>query len=235
MQHANTQLVPLFPYYGPGAIVYSGALFRGGPGYDVGHFFHYNTVDEISFVWGAHGALLETGRIMAQPNLHGVNSFLRDPESPDSFLLVTIVQRQSDTEAQTEKLIWRCMKCHEHLFVHEFTDRPTDDHEDRFPEFPTLNQSVEPVARFNSDESLRTCIEMWSRQPAVPDGRVGMGEVVDASAHGERRARGDARNGRRVALDRLTDGAHSQEAGAGVRRGEGVRAVRRDARARRWP
>ena len=32
MQHANTQLVPLFPYYGPGAIVYSGALFRGGPG-----------------------------------------------------------------------------------------------------------------------------------------------------------------------------------------------------------
>ena len=51
MRHANTQLVPLFPYYGPGAIVYSGALFRGGPGYDVGHFFHYNTVDEISFVW----------------------------------------------------------------------------------------------------------------------------------------------------------------------------------------
>ncbi|HMK11809.1 MAG TPA: hypothetical protein VK461_09525, partial [Acidimicrobiales bacterium] len=54
MQHANTQLVPLFPYYGPGAIVYSGALFRGGPGYDVGHFFHYNTVDEITFVWGEH-------------------------------------------------------------------------------------------------------------------------------------------------------------------------------------
>ena len=30
MQHANTQLIPLFPYYGPGAIVYSGAIFRGG-------------------------------------------------------------------------------------------------------------------------------------------------------------------------------------------------------------
>ena len=168
MQHANTQLVPLFPYYGPGAIVYSGALFRGGPGYDVGHFFHYNTVDEITFVWGENGALLETGRIMAQPNLHGVNSFLRNPESPDSFLLVTIVQRQSDTDAQTERLIWKCVKCHEHLFAHEFTDRPTEDHDDRFPEFPTLNESVEPVERFNADESLRTCVKCGHVNPPFP-------------------------------------------------------------------
>ena len=78
------------------------------------------------------------------------------------------MQRQSDTEAQTEKLIWRCMKCHEHLFVHEFTDRPTDDHEDRFPEFPTLNQSVEPVAHFNSDESLRTCNACGHVNPPFP-------------------------------------------------------------------
>ena len=88
---------------------------------------------------------------MAQPNLHGVNSFLRDPESPDSFLLVTIVQRQSDTEAQTEKLIWRCMKCHEHLFVHEFTDRPTDDHERSLPRVP----DAEPVGRAGRSLQLR--------------------------------------------------------------------------------
>jgi hypothetical protein len=171
MQHANTQLVPLFPYYGPGAIVYSGAIFRGGPGYDVGHFFHDNTVHEVSFVWGASGALIETGRIMATPNLHGVNSFLRDPESPESFLLITICQRQS-SDVQTERLVWRCSECHEHLLQHEFSEAPSDEHADRFPGFPTLNESVEPVARYNRDESIRTCpkcghvndpfpMEMW--------------------------------------------------------------------------
>lgn len=156
MQHANTQLVPLFPYYGPGAIVYSGAIFRGGPNYDVGHFFHDNTVHEVSFVWGAAGGLIETGRIMATPNLHGVNSFLRDPYSDDNFLLITVCQRQTDDE-QTEQMIWRCSECHEHLLVHEFSSTPSDDEEDRFPGFPTLNESVEPVDRFNSDVSVRTC------------------------------------------------------------------------------
>jgi hypothetical protein len=171
MQHANTQLVPLFPYYGPGAIVYSGAIFRGGPGYDVGHFFHDNTVHEVSFVWGASGALIDTGRIMATPNLHGVNSFLRDPESPESFLLITICQRQTD-DVQTERLVWRCSECHEHLLQHEYSATPADEEEDRFPGFPTLNESVEPVARYNSDEAIRTCpkcghvndpfpMEMW--------------------------------------------------------------------------
>ncbi len=156
MQHANTQLVPLFPYYGPDAIVYSGAIFRGGPDYDVGHFFHDNTVHEVSFVWGSSGALVDTGRIMATPNLHGVNSFLRDPHSPDSFLLITICQRQT-SEEQHESLTWRCSECHEHLLAHEFSDTPRDEHEDRFPGFPTINESVEPVARFNADVTVRTC------------------------------------------------------------------------------
>ncbi len=173
MQHANTQLVPLFPYYGPEAIVYSGALFRGGPGYDVGHFFHNNTVQEIGFVWGASNALLDTGRIMATPNLHGVNSFLRDPESPESFLVIAICQRQTDGEVQTEQLIWRCAECHEHLFIHEFSDAPSEDHDDRFPAFPTLNESVEPVARYNRDESLRTCPKCGHVNAPFPEYRWG--------------------------------------------------------------
>lgn len=168
MQHANTQLVPLFPYYGPGAMVYSGALFRGGPGVDFGHFFHHNTVHEVTFVWGASGALLDTGKIMANPGLHGVTSFLRDQESPESFLVVTICQRQADAEPQTEQIIWRCGKCHEHLLVHEFTDSPSDDHDDRFPDFPTINESVEPVARYNADESMRTCPKCAHLNPVFP-------------------------------------------------------------------
>ena len=160
--------MPLFPYYGPNAIVYSGALSRGGPGYDVGHFFHNNTVHEIAFVWGASGALLETGRIMATPNLHGVNSFLRDPESPDSFLVITICQRQTDEQDQTEQYVLRCGKCHERLLTHEFTERPSEDHDDRFPAFPTINESVEPFERFNADASIRTCSKCGFLNPPFP-------------------------------------------------------------------
>jgi hypothetical protein len=189
MQHANTQLVPLFPYYGPKAMVYSGALFRGGPGYDVGHFFHNNTVHEVAFVWGASNALLDTGRIMATPNLHGVNSFLRDPESPDSFMVVTICQRQTDGEVQTEQLIWKCGKCHEHLYTAEFSDAPSDEHDDRFPEFPTLNESVEPVASFNGDESIRTCSKCGYVTPPFPEDRWGWSQWAM-----QQRTVNDARN-----------------------------------------
>ena len=188
MQHANTQLVPLFPYYGPGAFVYSGAIFRGGPGYDVGHFFHDNTVQEVSFVWGAEGALIDTARIMATPNLHGVNSFLRDPESPDSFLVIAICQRQT-SEPQTEQLVWRCSECHEHLLRHEYTDTPSDDHDDRFPEFPTIHESVEPVDRFNSDESIRTCSKCGHVNDPFPMERWGWKQW----AH-QQRTVNDARN-----------------------------------------
>jgi hypothetical protein len=96
---------------------------------------------------------------------------LRDPESPESFLLITICQRQTG-DVQTERLVWRCSECHEHLLAHEYSDTPSDDQADRFPGFPTLNESVEPVARYNSDETIRTCpkcghvnepfpMEMW--------------------------------------------------------------------------
>ncbi len=173
MQHANTKLVPLFPYYGPGAMVLSGAVFRGSPGYDVGHFFHKNSVQEVTFVWGSSGALLETGRVMAGASLHGVNSFLRDPDSPDSFVLVTICQRQTDSEPQTEQVIFRCTKCHEHLLVHEFTETPSDDETMRFPEFPTINQSVEPVERFNRDEAVRTCAKCGHLNDQFPMERWG--------------------------------------------------------------
>jgi hypothetical protein len=157
MQSANTQLVPLFPYYGPEAFVYCGALFRGRPGYNVGHFFHNNTRQEVSFVWGSNGALINTGRIMATPNLHGVNSFLRDPESPENFLVIAICQRQTDGEEQTEAFIWRCSECHNHLFQYEGTHVPSDDPAVRFPGLPTITESVEPAERFNADESIRTC------------------------------------------------------------------------------
>ena len=239
MQHANTQLVPLFPYYGPGAIVYSGALFRGGPGYDVGHFFHNNTVTRSRSCGVRTVRCSRPGASWRTPNLHGVNSFLRDPESPDSFLLITICSaratpsrrpRSSSGGARSATSTCSCTSSP--------IARPRS-HDDRFPEFPTHEPSVEPVARFNSDESLRTCHEVRSREPAVPDGASGAGRsgrmqqrtVNDARAADARegsRGRPQQRDADAMELD-------PQEDGAGVRRGEGVRALRRDASARRRP
>src|SRR5207237_952168 len=59
MQSGNTQLLPLFPYFGEGAVVPCGAILRGEPGADWGHFFHWNTVDEVVVVYGGRGGLLQ--------------------------------------------------------------------------------------------------------------------------------------------------------------------------------
>src|SRR6202035_127038 len=61
MQGGNCQLIPLFPYEDADSLVPAGAIFRGEPGADFGQFFHFNTVDEVAHVFGAHGALLQTG------------------------------------------------------------------------------------------------------------------------------------------------------------------------------
>lgn len=168
MQSANTELVPLFPYYGPGAMVPCGALFRGKPDNDMGHFFHFNTQDEIVCVFGANGALLKTGQVLANPKLHGVNTFLRDPDDPDSFLVITITQRQSDGDDQDESLIFRCKACHEHLLEHRFSTVPADESDDRWPDFPTLGEGVAPVERFNADEGIRTCPKCGFVNPTFP-------------------------------------------------------------------
>lgn len=176
MQSANTELVPLFPYYGPGAMVPCGALFRGGPDNDMGHFFHFNTQEEIVCVYGANGALLKTGQVLANPKLHGVNSFLREPESSESFLVLTVTQRQTDGEGQDESLIFRCGACHEHLLEHRFSTVPAEESEDRWPDFPTLGEGVEPVERFNADESIRTCPKCGFVNPTFPLDKWGWGQ-----------------------------------------------------------
>ena len=157
MQHTNTELVPLFPYYGPGSFVPAGAIFRGDAELDMGHFFHQNTTDEVVVVYGGNGALLQTGQIMATAKLHGVNTFLRDPRNPESFLVLTVTQRQSDGQDQTESLIWRCRKCHEYLHRYEFDATPQDVHRDRFPAFPTLTEGAVAAEQYNADSRARVC------------------------------------------------------------------------------
>ena len=181
MQCGNTQLLPLFPYYGEGACVPCGAILRGAPGADWGHFFHWNTVDEVVTVYGGAGGLMQTGQIFATQKLHGVNSFLKNPTDDASYLVITITQRQSVAAPQREAIIMRCGKCAEQLVRFDYdapplapaSARPAD--ADAHPAFLTIVQSWAVLDRYNADPAQRHCAKCGTDNPPFPLERWGWG------------------------------------------------------------
>jgi hypothetical protein len=154
---ANTSLLPFFPYVERGAIVPAGNLVYGGPDRDYGHFYHQNTEEEVVLTMGERGALKGTGTIMNTPLEHGVNSFLKDPADPESFLCNVIVQRQRESGPQSERFYIRC-GCNEIIYSLAFDGTPGDVYDPRIhSNFKTLGDSARGVDEFNSDESVRTC------------------------------------------------------------------------------
>ena len=90
-------LTPMFPYVDEGAMVPTIAMFYGEPEGDYGYFEHVNTVDEVAIIFGA-GETTGRGRaglVRASARSHGVGNLLTDPDSPDSYSVVTVTQRQS--------------------------------------------------------------------------------------------------------------------------------------------
>ena len=177
MQGGNCQLIPLFPYEDADSLVPAGAIFRGEPGADFGQFFHFNTVDEVAHVFGANGALLQTGQIYATQPLHGVNSFLKDPTNPDNFLVLTVTQHQRASGPQAEAVIFRCGKCHEVLERYEYDAQPA-------PEVPTRAMAWHCWQRCRAawmplkPERARgqsPLPELRARQSALPVANVGAG------------------------------------------------------------
>ncbi len=168
MTGAVCQLLPLFPYHDAGAMVPCGAIMTGDPDdSEFGHFFHYNTVEEVAVTFGANEAMLQTGQIFVTQQLHGVNSFLRDPANPEAFILMTITQHQSEEGDQSEAILFRCQKCHEQLHRHDYNATPKGVEgydptqwggsvDDEVPMFPTIWGSDKAAVDY-TDESVRTC------------------------------------------------------------------------------
>jgi hypothetical protein len=121
---AAAELMPLFPYDSAGAILPAGAVMVGGPDMEYGHFFHWNTVNEVVVTYGGNGAMLAPGQIMALQQLHGVNSFLRDEKDPEAFAVMVVTQHQSSSGDQSEALIARCKKCKAELVRHSYDATP---------------------------------------------------------------------------------------------------------------
>jgi hypothetical protein len=155
MAGANTTLIPLFPYDDPGAIVPCGATFHGKPGAKFGHFFHFNTADEIVLSFGASKAMIKTAQAYVTQRLHGVNSFLRSPEEPDAFLVLTVTQRQPEAAKQTEAVLFQCGNCHTELYRHDYSAAPPGGR-DKLHGFITLTDSLAAVNGI-ADEDRRTC------------------------------------------------------------------------------
>ena len=159
----------------------AGAIFRGEPGADFGQFFHFNTVDEVAHVFGANGALLQTGQIYATQPLHGVNSFLKDPTNPDNFLVIAVTQHQRASGPQNEAVIFRCGKCHEVLERYEYDAQPAPrgtHPRNGVPLFTTLQGSVDAVETLNEHESNRRCASCGYDNPTFPLGRWGWKHYV---------------------------------------------------------
>jgi hypothetical protein len=157
MQHGNTQLMPLFPYLHPGAMVPAGAMIIGGPEADYGHFFHHNTQDEVVLALAANGAVLATGQVFVGARVHGVNSFLKNEKDPKSFAIMVITQRQADSGPQTEACSLRCEQCHEEIYFKEFDATPPVDALESDHPFVSVAVLPDLFAEFNGDAARRVC------------------------------------------------------------------------------
>ncbi|POM23166.1 hypothetical protein BTM25_43180 [Actinomadura rubteroloni] len=187
MAKAAAQLMPLFPYDHAGAIIPCGNVLIGGPENAYGHFFHWNTVNEVVAVYGSHKSLLATGQIMATQNLHGVNSFLRDEKDPEAFAVIVVTQHQSVEGGQTEAMIARCKKCKAELIRHEYDATPhglpgydAERHggpDDPVHQFSTALGSAEFADLRNTDE-IRVCAGCGHANDPFPSAQWGWARQV---------------------------------------------------------
>lgn len=189
MTGAACQLLPLFPYRDADAMVSCGALFTGDPeDSEFGHFFHYNTVEEVMVTFGANQAMLQSDQIVVTQQLHGVNSFLRDPANPEAFILLTITQHQAEDGDQSEAILFRCQKCSEQLVRHDYnaTAKGADGYDpsqwggapdDEVPMFATVWGSDKAAVDY-SDELARTCSKCGHVNAPFPHHKWGWNRYV---------------------------------------------------------
>ena len=190
MRNSSTQLVPMFPYVGRGAILPAGALFRGAPGARFGRFFHRNSEEEVAICFGAQGSMAQAGAMFIQGKMHEVGSPLLDSNDPEAFVVTVITQRQPDDGDQRESLTFRCSECNNKLFQFEFGATPPDGVEhhadefggrddDAYAMFPTMWGSFAAAAAFNADEKARTCGKCGHVNEPFPEDRWGWRRWVE--------------------------------------------------------
>lgn len=162
VQGLNSQLLPLFPYMGPGSIVPCCAAFESdGSGTPIGYFLHENTVDEVAVTVASNGQV-RTGDVHVGPKLHGVGGMGKDP----FYALMVITQRQLEEGEQTEAVGFQCEKCATMLHRHEFDEAAGGD--GALAGLPTIFGSEAAALGYNASEEVRTCSQCGHVNPPFP-------------------------------------------------------------------
>lgn len=154
-RQGNSQLLPLFPYLGPGDIVPCVAAFRSdGKGTHIGYFVHHNVVDEVGLSLGSTGRL-RSGDMFVGHKSHGVGG---DTDQP-YFAVLVITQRQLDEGEQPEGMTFQCEKCATELYRYNFEGGLSEGKEppNNLTPLPSLEGSFASTVALNSSEKLRTC------------------------------------------------------------------------------
>lgn len=188
-------LTPMFPYVDEGSMVPTVALFYGEPDGDYGYFEHVNTVDEVAIVFGS-GATTGRGKaglVRASARSHGVGNLLSEPDSPESFSLVAVTQRQATGVPQTESVAFACSECSAEVYREDFDSTPPKRGEQRRAEgaighLHTIFGSAETALSFNADEKNRTCPKCGHVNAPFPLRRWGWDKYRDMT-HVVREAR----------------------------------------------
>lgn len=166
-RQGNTQLLPLFPYLGPGDMVPCCAAIESGgkaSNFRVGYFLHTNTVDEVAVSFGSGGGHIRTGDVHVGPREHGVGG---DSDEP-FFTIFTITQRQLEHGEQTEALAFQCDKCANELHRYRFSSADDADRQTYFAVLPTIKGSYAAAAGLNTSEEKLTCSKCGHVNQAFP-------------------------------------------------------------------
>jgi len=168
--------LPLFPYFGPGDIVPTGALSLTLPETPRVHFYHYNDIPEVILCMAGDGGLIATGQLYLQQGTHGVTTFLRQPTGATAkqYQIALIIIRMKEQGPQNEAFVLRCPSCNEISFRvdRDIWSGPQHAH---FPELANIRFYADAVDEYNREE--RTCPKGHA-QPRFPSELMGWRRYV---------------------------------------------------------
>jgi 3-hydroxyanthranilate 3,4-dioxygenase len=155
-RNSYAQLIPMFPYLDAGSIVPCISVFYGGPGTNVGHFVHDNTLDEVFLNFGSVQSYIKPGFARIGTKTHGVGSF-ETADPPDGMATINVItQRHPIGEHQHESIIYLCKKCKHEILRRDYDGNPPPQPGNEYytPDLPTLATIIESATTAETYNAL---------------------------------------------------------------------------------
>ncbi|KAA5839809.1 hypothetical protein F2A38_23460 [Pseudomonas chlororaphis] len=162
-RQSSSQLLPLFPFDGPGDIIPTCTSMRAtGEGVKIGYFLHTNSVDEVMVSFGSTGQI-RTGDVHVGPRTHGVGGW----DKAEFFAVLSVTQRQKESGDQSEIVAFCCDSCNAEVTRLEFKG-VNPEGQSKYPPLPTILGSAQSGELFNASVESRTCKSCGHVNPPFP-------------------------------------------------------------------